>query len=82
MQDLKVVVKEIEGFCDTMEVRDYFIVRGGKLSIPEGHFYYWALNSILPSCRRSRGRSSSRTTGCPPTGRSSAPTRRGGSSCR
>lgn len=48
MQGLKVVVKEIEGFCDTMEVGDYFIVRGGRLSIPEGHFCYWALNSILP----------------------------------
>jgi carbon-monoxide dehydrogenase iron sulfur subunit len=48
MQDLKVVVKEIKGFCDTIEVGDYFIVRGGKIFIPEGHFCYWALNSILP----------------------------------
>ena len=48
MQDLKVIVKEINGFCDTMKVGDYFIVRGGKLSIPEGHFCYWALQSILP----------------------------------
>ncbi|MCW4035716.1 MAG: TIGR04076 family protein [Candidatus Bathyarchaeota archaeon] len=48
MQDLKVVVKEIRGFCDTIEVGDYFIVRGGKIFIPEGHFCYWALNSILP----------------------------------
>ncbi|TEU08723.1 TIGR04076 family protein [Candidatus Bathyarchaeota archaeon] len=48
MQDLKVVVKEIQGYCDTIEVGDYFIVRGGRISIPEGHFCYWALNSILP----------------------------------
>ena len=48
MQDLKIVVKEIKGFCDTIEVGDYFIVRGGRISIPEGHFCYWALNSILP----------------------------------
>jgi len=48
MQDLKIIVKEIKGYCDTIEVGDYFIVRGGKISIPEGHFCYWALNSILP----------------------------------
>jgi carbon-monoxide dehydrogenase iron sulfur subunit len=41
-------VKEIQGYCDTIEVGDYFIVRGGRISIPEGHFCYWALNSILP----------------------------------
>jgi uncharacterized repeat protein (TIGR04076 family) len=45
---LKVVVKEIMGYCDTIKVGDYFIVRGGEISIPEGHFCYWALNSILP----------------------------------
>ena len=48
MQDLKIIVREIKGFCDTIEVGDYFIVRGGKISIPEGHFCYWALNAILP----------------------------------
>lgn len=48
MQDLKIVVKEIKGFCDTIEVGDYFIVRGGRISIPEGHFCFWALNSIIP----------------------------------
>ena len=48
MQDLKIVVKEIRGHCDSMEVGDYFIVRGGHLTIPEGHFCYWALNSIIP----------------------------------
>lgn len=48
MQDLKIVVKEIKGVCGNIEVGDYFIVRGGRISIPEGHFCYWALNSILP----------------------------------
>jgi carbon-monoxide dehydrogenase iron sulfur subunit len=48
MQDLKVIVKEIQGYCDTIQEGDYFIVRGGQISIPEGHFCYWALNSILP----------------------------------
>ena len=48
MQDLKVRIKEIKGFCDTIEVGDYFIVRGGRIYIPEGHFCYWALNSVLP----------------------------------
>ena len=48
MKDLKVIVKEIKGYCDTMQEGDYFIVRGGQLSIPEGRFCYWALNSILP----------------------------------
>lgn len=48
MQDLKIVCKEIRGHCDTMEVGDYFIVRGGRLSLPEGTFCYWALNAILP----------------------------------
>jgi len=48
MKDLKIAVKEIKGFCDTIEVGDYFIVRGGKIFIPERHFCYWALNSILP----------------------------------
>lgn len=31
-----------------MKVGDYCIARGGALSIPEGHFCYWALQSILP----------------------------------
>jgi carbon-monoxide dehydrogenase iron sulfur subunit len=48
MQDLKIIVKEIKGYCDTIQKGDYFIVRGGKIFIPEGHFCYWALNSILP----------------------------------
>ena len=48
MQDLKIVVKDIQGNCDTIEMGDYFIVRGGQISIPDGHFCYWALNAILP----------------------------------
>ncbi|MBQ04927.1 TIGR04076 family protein [Candidatus Bathyarchaeota archaeon] len=48
MQDLKIVVKDIQGHCDTIEMGDYFIVRGGQISIPDGHFCYWALNAILP----------------------------------
>ena len=48
MQDLKIVVKEIGGYCDSMKVGDYFIVRGGHLYIPEGYFCYWALQSVLP----------------------------------
>jgi uncharacterized repeat protein (TIGR04076 family) len=48
LKDLKVEAVKINGVCDTMEVGDYFIVRGGKLSIPEGTFCYWALNAILP----------------------------------
>lgn len=48
MQDLKIIVKEIKGHCDTIVVGDYFIVRGGQISIPNRHFCYWALNAILP----------------------------------
>ena len=42
------MVKDIQGHCDTIEMGDYFIVRGGQISIPDGHFCYWALNAILP----------------------------------
>lgn len=49
MQDLKIVVKEIRGFCDIMEVGDYCVARGSRLSIPEGrHFCYYALSSVIP----------------------------------
>jgi len=49
MQDLKIIVKEIKGVCDTMKPGDYFLVRGSRLSIPENsHFCYWALTSVLP----------------------------------
>ncbi|UCH56650.1 MAG: TIGR04076 family protein [Candidatus Bathyarchaeota archaeon] len=49
MQDLKIVVKEIKGYCDIMQIGDQCIVRGSKLSIPEGrHFCYYALSSVIP----------------------------------
>jgi carbon-monoxide dehydrogenase iron sulfur subunit len=49
MQDLKIVVKEIKGFCDIMKEGDYCIARGSRLSIPEGdYFCYYALSSIIP----------------------------------
>lgn len=48
LKDLKVEAIKINGVCDTMKEGDHFIVRGGKLSIPEGTFCYWALNAVLP----------------------------------
>ena len=50
MQDLKIFVKEIQGVCDSMKVGDYCIARTNpaRLIIPEGHFCYWALQSVLP----------------------------------
>jgi uncharacterized repeat protein (TIGR04076 family) len=49
MHDLKIIVKEIRGVCDTMKLGDYCIVRGSRLSIPENsYFCYWALSSVLP----------------------------------
>lgn len=49
MRRLMVRVKEIKGFCNSMEVGYYFIVDGGRISLPENQpFCYWALNSILP----------------------------------
>jgi len=48
LKKLRIEVNEIKGFCDTMKIGDHFEVDGGKLSIPDGHFCYWALNSILP----------------------------------
>jgi len=49
LQDLKIVVKEIQGVCDAMKVGDYCIVRGSHLSIPESpHFCIYALQSIMP----------------------------------
>ena len=50
MQDLKIIVKEIKGYCDTIQEGDYFIVRGGKISIPEGHFCYWMEGTWLVEC--------------------------------
>ena len=46
MKDLKITVKEIRGYCDTMQEGDCFTVSGGKLTTE--HFCYWALNAILP----------------------------------
>jgi carbon-monoxide dehydrogenase iron sulfur subunit len=49
LRDLRIVVKEIKGACDTMKVGDYCVVRGSRLSIPESpHFCFYALQSILP----------------------------------
>jgi uncharacterized repeat protein (TIGR04076 family) len=50
MYDLKIVVEEIEGFCDLpMEVGDYFTVSGGKIKIPDDkHMCLWALQSLMP----------------------------------
>jgi uncharacterized repeat protein (TIGR04076 family) len=49
LQDLRIRVKEIKGFCDTLNVGDYCIVRGSHLSIPEtAHFCIYALQSVLP----------------------------------
>jgi len=49
LQDLKIVVKEIKGFCDIMKPGYYCIARGSRLSIPESpYFCYYALQSILP----------------------------------
>lgn len=49
MQDLKIIVKNIKGVCDTMKVGDYCLVRGDCLTIPEGsHFCFWALQSVIP----------------------------------
>lgn len=50
MAKLKVSVEKIDGYCNQpMLVGDYFIVDGGKISIPEGkHICMWALQSIMP----------------------------------
>ena len=38
MQDLKVIVKEIKGYCDTIQVGDYFIVEVEKYRFQKGIF--------------------------------------------
>ncbi len=38
MRDLMIYVKEIKGSCDIMKVGYYCIVRGSRLSIPEGPY--------------------------------------------
>ena len=50
MYDLKVTVHDIEGYCNMpMSIGDYFILREGKIYIPEGkYFCMWALQSIMP----------------------------------
>ncbi|UCC31499.1 MAG: TIGR04076 family protein [Phycisphaerales bacterium] len=50
MYDLKVSVHTVKGHCDLpMKKGDYFLVKGGKLFIPEGkYFCLYALQSVLP----------------------------------
>lgn len=50
MYDLRVVVQEIEGFCDLpMKVGDYFEISGGRIHIPPGKYIcLWALQSLMP----------------------------------
>ncbi len=50
MRDLRIVVEEIRGFCDLpMRPGDYFDLRGGRISIPEGkHICLYALSALLP----------------------------------
>lgn len=50
MYDLRIVVDEVKGFCDLpMRPGDYFEVKGGRITIPEGgHMCLWALQSLLP----------------------------------
>jgi len=50
LYDLKVVVERIDGHCTcNMGVGDFFYLRGGKLSMPDGaDFCLYALQSTLP----------------------------------
>lgn len=50
MYDLRVVVDEVQGFCDLpMKVGDYFEVLGGRIRIPDGKYVcLWALQSLMP----------------------------------
>lgn len=50
MHDLKVSVHTVKGKCDLpMSKGDYFLLKGGKVSIPEGKcFCLYALQSVLP----------------------------------
>ena len=50
MARIKVTVERIDGYCNlTMQVVDYFIVDGSKLTVPEGkHICMWALQSMMP----------------------------------
>ncbi len=50
MYDLKVSVHTVTGDCDMpMKKGDYFLLKGGKIFIPEGkYFCLYALQSVLP----------------------------------
>ncbi|MHC4698040.1 MAG: TIGR04076 family protein [Planctomycetota bacterium] len=50
MHDLKVSVHSIKGDCNLpMQKGDYFVLKGGRLFIPEGsYFCLYALQSVLP----------------------------------
>lgn len=50
LYDLAVVVEAIEGHCTcNMHVGDQFWMRGGKLSLPDGHdFCLYALQAAIP----------------------------------
>ncbi len=50
MEDLRIEVVDILGFCDQpMQIGDYFEIKGGKLYIPDDkYFCMWALQSVLP----------------------------------
>ncbi len=47
---LKVSIHSVKGNCNMpMNKGDYFLLKGGKLIIPEGrHFCLWALQSVVP----------------------------------
>jgi len=68
LQDL-IVVKEIKEYCDTIEVGDYFILRGGRsVSFGTTSAIRFSIPSFLFS-RRSGGSLMSLTIGCPVHGR-------------
>ena len=50
MYDLKVSVHTVTGNCNMpMQKGDYFLVKGGKIFIPQGkYFCLYALQSVLP----------------------------------
>jgi len=49
--DLRVVVEKVCGFCDLpMRPGDYFEVKGGRITIPQGkHICMWALAAQHPA---------------------------------
>lgn len=50
LYDLTVVVEAIDGHCTcAMQVGDHFMMRGGKLSMPDGQsFCLYALQAAIP----------------------------------